>query len=571
MYLKKNIYLSFYTIFMAIAALKAEFRLTILHTNDMHSRIEETDNKTGNCDEGEQCYGGFARVAHVVKRIRKEIPNTLFLNAGDTYQGTPIYSLFKWRPFAELVPMLGIDAMSFGNHEFDDGIDGLVPYLQEIKKHDIPVVTCNINTTQEPSLNNDTSLKPWHMFTVDKVKIAVIGFITPNTKMVSCPGSIQFLDEIEKIKEYAKKAKEEGANLIFAVGHSGFEKDQEIAKEVPLVDVVVGGHSDSFLYTGPQPDIDIPVAEYPKMIKQESGKEVPVVQAYGYTKYLGKLDLVWHDNFTLKSAIGNPILLNSSVCKDKEVEAETVKWTSKLAELLGERKGASRVLLNGTCRLNECNLGNFITDALIHYVVNETKDASKWTDAPIALFNSGAIRSSIDPTDNVTWGHLIAALPFDKQIARLNMKGSTLKKALQRSVQKYHERRKGKGSGEFLQYSGLKVYYVKNATDHLFLSRALVRCKDCAVPKYYTIADNKNYSVVTTLFLSDGGDGYTMFRDEATREQVYEEVDLKIVAKYLEQMSPVYTGLEARIIISKPLPTLNLNTPEKPVTADKKT
>uniref|UniRef100_E2J7A6 Salivary apyrase n=1 Tax=Triatoma matogrossensis TaxID=162370 RepID=E2J7A6_9HEMI len=570
MYLKKNIYLSFYTIFMAIAALKAEFRLTILHTNDMHSRIEETDNKTGNCNEGEQCYGGFARVAHVVKRIRKETRNTLFLNAGDTYQGTPIYSLFKWRPFAKLVPMLGIDAMSFGNHEFDDGIDGLVPYLQEIKKKNIPVVTCNIDTTQEPSLKNETSLEPWHMFTVDNVKIAVIGFITPNTKFVSCPGNIQFLDEIEKINEYAEKAKNEGANLIFVVGHSGFDKDQEIAKKVPLVDVVVGGHSDSFLYSGPPPDIDQPVAEYPKMIEQTSGKKVPVVQAYGYTKYLGKLDLVWDANFTLKSAVGNPILLNSSVCKDKEVEEETLKWTSKLSELLGERKGASRVLLNGTCRLNECSMGNFITDALIHYVVNETKGDKTWTDAPIALFNSGAIRSSIEPTDNVTWGHLIATLPFDKQIARLSMNGSTLLKALRRSVQNYHQRRKGKGSGEFLQYSGLKVYYVKNATGHLFLSRALARCKNCSVPRYYTVAEDKMYSVVTTLFLSDGGDGYTMFRDEAKREQVYEEVDLKIVAKYLEQMSPVYTGLQARIIISNPLPTLNLNNSKEVVSTGKK-
>lgn len=85
--------------------------------------------------------------------------------------------------------------------------------------------------------------------------------------------------------------KSQDVKTIIALGHSGYEKDQEIAKNCPLVDVVVGGHSNTFLYTGIEPDIEKSRGPYPTIVKQASGKEVPVVQAYAYTKYMGKLEL----------------------------------------------------------------------------------------------------------------------------------------------------------------------------------------------------------------------------------------------------------------------------------------
>lgn len=85
--------------------------------------------------------------------------------------------------------------------------------------------------------------------------------------------------------------KKRGVNIIIALGHSGYEVDKEIAENCPLVDVVIGGHSNTFLYNGLQPDVDSIDGPYPTVIKQDSGKEVPVVQAYAYTKYLGELEL----------------------------------------------------------------------------------------------------------------------------------------------------------------------------------------------------------------------------------------------------------------------------------------
>lgn len=91
--------------------------------------------------------------------------------------------------------------------------------------------------------------------------------------------------------EEAENLKKKGVNIIIALGHSGYLVDQEIARDCPLVDVVIGGHSNTFLYTGEQPDAEKIDGPYPTVVKQASGKEVPVVQAYAYTKYLGELKL----------------------------------------------------------------------------------------------------------------------------------------------------------------------------------------------------------------------------------------------------------------------------------------
>lgn len=91
--------------------------------------------------------------------------------------------------------------------------------------------------------------------------------------------------------EEAKALQNKNVNIIIALGHSGYEMDKEIAKNCPLVDIVIGGHSNTFLYNGEQPDIEQIQGPYPTVIEQKSGKKVPVIQAYAYTKYLGELKL----------------------------------------------------------------------------------------------------------------------------------------------------------------------------------------------------------------------------------------------------------------------------------------
>lgn len=103
--------------------------------------------------------------------------------------------------------------------------------------------------------------------------------------------SFSFIFPFKNHSEETEALRKKGVNIIIALGHSGYDVDMDIAKNCPLVDVVIGGHSNTFLYSGQQPDIEKIDGPYPTVIKQASGKEVPVVQAYAYTKYIGELEL----------------------------------------------------------------------------------------------------------------------------------------------------------------------------------------------------------------------------------------------------------------------------------------
>ncbi len=125
---------------------------------------------------------------------------------------------------------------------------------------------------------------------------------------------MKFLPEVEAVQEEAAKLKAQGVNILIALGHSGFEKDKMIAAKVANIDAVVGGHTNTFLYTGNAPSSEQPIGPYPTMVKNEAtGKTVPVVQAYAYTKYLGVLKLQFDGEGELRSVGGSPLLLDSSV------------------------------------------------------------------------------------------------------------------------------------------------------------------------------------------------------------------------------------------------------------------
>lgn len=171
---------------------------------------------------------------------------------------------------------------SLGNHEFDSTPAGLEPFVNSLK---CPIVAANLNFSLEPSLKK---VQKSVILTKSGVQIGVIGYLTPETTKISSPGNTIFYDEVSSIVAESERLHAQGVKIILALGHSGYLMDKKIAKEVPLIDAVIGGHTNTFLWNGPKPDNEEVEDPYPKMITQDSGKQVPVVQAYAYTKYLGK-------------------------------------------------------------------------------------------------------------------------------------------------------------------------------------------------------------------------------------------------------------------------------------------
>ncbi|KAL4083344.1 hypothetical protein QTP88_028671 [Uroleucon formosanum] len=432
----------------AAAAAPGEFRLTILHTNDLHSHYDETcrDGHDGPCSVASG-RGGFARLLGALDAERAlaaadgSPPAVIHLNAGDTFHGTRFYDLFRWQAAADLVGDLGLDAMCLGNHEFEDGPEGLAPFLKSKNISSIPIVVANINTEGEPSLTN---IQPSTVLTIGGHTVGVIGYLTPDTEFTNKVGRVQISDEIQSVKTEVAKLKSAGVEFIIALGHSGLEMDRRVAREVDGVDAVVGGHSHSYLISGSQQDDEIPVGPYP-VIEKRGEQIVPVVQAYALAKYLGKLVLTFNSEKQLVSAVGGPILLDQTVSQDAKM-LEKVKYYKRLLaqQYVMKAVGKTQVFLDGNCKCVETNFADLIADSFIRANLNDllknNVTLSGWTDAAVAIILSSSIKNSINASINqgvIYEDDILQALPYKTALCKVTVTGATLLKSLEHSASMY--------------------------------------------------------------------------------------------------------------------------------------
>ncbi|MBN3301751.1 5NTD nucleotidase, partial [Amia calva] len=490
----------------------AGFELTLLHTNDVHARVEQTSRDSGKCSSGD-CYAGVARRFTKVAELRRSEPNVLLLDAGDQFQGTVWFNYYKGAEAAYFMNKLKYDAMALGNHEFDNGVDGLIdPFLKQVN---CKVLSANIkpDSTLAPKISGH--YLPYAIFNFTSEKVGVVGYTSRETPALSLPGpNLVFEDEIEALQLQVDKLTTLGVNKIIALGHSGFEVDKEIAKKVRGIDVVIGGHTNTFLYTGSPPSSEVPAGSYPFMVNSVDGRQVPVVQAYAFGKYLGYLKVTFDDQGNVLKSTGNPILLNRDIKEDSGVLGDVQKWRTNLANYSAQIVGETLVYLNGTfeeCRFRECNLGNLICDAMIRNNI-KYPDELQWNHVSACILNGGTIRSSIDEhsrNGSISMEDLISVMPFGNTFDLVLLNGSTLRKAFEHSVRRY-----GGNTGEFLQVSGIHVEFDISRPPGSRVTDLQILCTECRVPKYVPVQPGKVYKLVLPSYTADGGDGFSMIKNE---------------------------------------------------------
>ncbi|CAH1989492.1 unnamed protein product [Acanthoscelides obtectus] len=325
--------------------------------------------------------------------------------------------------------------------------------------------------------------------------------------------------------------------------------DQRIAAEVPLVDVVVGGHTNTFLWNGPQPDLEPIDGPYPFVVRQKGGKNVPVVQAYAYTKYLGRLNLTFNDDGDLIKYSGQPELLGSSIHQDEDVLQLLEVYRPEINRVNSLVVGQSKVTLEGgdECRKRECNFGNLIADAMVAYIATVSPDT--WTSAPIAVVNGGSIRTTIMPGKDgaVTRGEILGAMPFGNSIVTLSLSGEDLVKTLEIGARSNGETSRG----EFLQVSGIRVTYDMTKPTLSRVVSVKVRCGKCRIPEYEDVDPTKNYTIVAPSFLAiDGGDSHYILSEHGANKQTADLGDVDLLVWYFERYSPVIPEVQGRIRFS---------------------
>uniref|UniRef100_A0A336LSS0 apyrase n=1 Tax=Culicoides sonorensis TaxID=179676 RepID=A0A336LSS0_CULSO len=520
------------------------FKLTIIHINDFHAHFEEMSPNSAECKTNVKCIGGYARLVYMVKHLQETHENPLYLNAGDNFQGTPWYTMFKWNVTKHFLNLLPADVITLGNHEFDHGIDGLLPFIGSIKSK---LLVGNVDDDSKHFLQaySNDRVHGRTILTIDGRKIGVIGVVIKTVDQLSNTGNITFLDEIMMVKRHARLLSKEDVDIIVVLSHCGIEIDKEIAlKGGPLIDVIVGGHSHTYLYNGKDPNNppDEPADKYPIVIEQDEGHKVLVVQAGCYGKYVGLLKLTFDNNGKVISWDGNPIYLGNHVKKDPEIEEEMKPW-KKAVDKTGNRIiGKSKVLIDHSkCKVMECNAGNFVTDVMVESFQNITGHKK----VVLAIYNAGGVRASIE-AGPIKYNYIISMLPFGNYLELVKIPGKTLREAFEHAVSLPNNGR-DTVFRNLLQVSGINVVYDLKREIGQRVEEILVLA-NMKQNVYKALQDDELYYVVLPTFLYIGGDGYTMFK----RDQQHHEVgpiDIDAVMAYIERKKVLEPSLEARIFL----------------------
>ncbi len=508
----------------------ADFELNILHINDFHSRIEAINKFDSTCSTEEagknECFGGIARMKSAIDTRRNELAgkNILTLDAGDQFQGSLFYTTYKSAPIAEFMNGIGFDAMEIGNHEFDDGPEELAKFIEALK---FPMISGNTLAGLDSPIAD--KFKPYIIKDFGSEKVAVIGVLATDTDETSSPGdSILFAEPIGYLKEAVKEIEAQGVNKIVLLSHVGYTVDQRIAAAVDGIDVIVGGHSHTLLSNTDEKA----AGPYPTLVKNPSGKDVPIVTAYAYSKYLGDLKVVFDDTGAVKSAEGAPILLDASVTPDADYTAKVAELAGPIEELKKKEIGETADAIDGSrevCRVAECTMGNLVADAMV--------DRVKDQGITIAIQNGGGLRASID-AGTVSMGEVLTVLPFQNTLATFQLKGSDIVSALENGLSQIQD-----GGGRFPQVSGLKYSFDKSKEPGKRLVSVEVKEGDAFVP----LDPEKLYGVATNNYMRAGGDGYKIFATGGQNAYDFGPGLETVVADYLAKNAPYKPYTDGRI------------------------
>ena len=266
---------------------RAEIKITILHTNDTHSQIDPLPTNDKYAGKG-----GVARRATLVRKIRSENPNTLLIDAGDVCQGTPYFNFFKGEVEYKAMSMIGYDAGTLGNHEFDNGVASLVSAL---KFANFDIVCANYQVRGTPL---EAIVKPYVVKTVSGIRVGLFGLGISPVSLIDPANfkGVTYLDPITTAREVVNTLRQkEKCALVVCMSHLGYSEhprqgaiiDTTVASQVDGIDFIASGHTHLFM-------------EKPVMQQQPCGKETVIFQVGKSGIYVGRVDFTFRDGKVAK-------------------------------------------------------------------------------------------------------------------------------------------------------------------------------------------------------------------------------------------------------------------------------
>ncbi len=508
-------------------------KLVILTTNDYHGQLDPIITTEG--DSAVEL-GGSARLKQAIDGFREQYPGSvLAVNAGDIFTGKYFLHFNGEATFAAL-SFAGIDVATLGNHEFDRGTCLLARALPHCS---FPTVASNLVLSETSPLRG--KLKDYERIERNGLTIGVFGLMTPDLNRISRAGSSVSVNAdlagcaravIERMRSPAQP------DLIVALTHIGLDADRRLARDVPAIDIICGGHSHDFLGKGEEITVE-----------HAGGGKTLIVQAGARGKYLGVLKLSI-ENGAVKNHTWDPLRLDRSVAKSPAAEAFLAKYRDRLPP-----PRALTILMepldcrSATVRNSEAAAGNLICDIM--------REEFK-TD--IALHNGGGIRGDrIIPAGIISTDDVETMLPFGNTVSIVRLTGKALKMLIEQSAA-----RLPRLSGSFLHVSGL--HYTADMSGRPQIVQLDRRGNPSNIMQFGTRVKNmmfvekdgslqplkpdRVYSIALNSYLAGGGDSYFMLAKATERTDTGIMLH-KAVETWLARQEAVMPTLDGRIKIVK--------------------
>lgn len=505
--------------------------MVLVHTNDIHSHVSPFNLGGIDCTpsdvEANRCFGGFARMYHLIQEMRAKHDNVVLLDAGDQLVGTLYYHFLRTSVTTEFMNKMKYDGMTLGNHEFDEGIRKLVDFIKTLEFN---VTSTNIDMEKAPKELRDV-VKDY--FLLEEYKTAVIGVTTNTTSFISLGArNLNFINPYIRVQQRIDELNALGYERIICLSHNGYVDDMYLAKMTKGIDLIVGGHSHSLLGDkGRIPEYlhNRIEGEYPTYVKGKDGKDVAIVQANYFGSVVGILKLHWDSNNNLIIDSNEPRILDNRVPEDPEYAQVISKYRKDVEARVQSRIGEALGPYDHTfCRKKECSAGNIVADAIY-----------RTYNTDIAFTNSRGVRSSL-PKGDINSGHVMTMLPFSNTIAIFKFSGKEVWDLVERSISDYTEEiENGKPIFRNIestsQWSGLKFIYNSSLPQGERVSEIFLYSRDkrtlTPLPKDETI-----YSVATNEYITSGGDNLMDELKPGEYEKDSSTIDV-VVIKYIESLS----------------------------------
>jgi len=541
------------------------YTLSIAHLNDTHSHLEATPvNLTINGAKTTAYLGGFARLQTLVDEIRADNPNFLLLHAGDAVQGTLYFTLFGGAVEFDFLNRLKVDAMTFGNHEFDRGPSAIPGFLARAK---FPIVSSNIDFSGEPAIAG--RVPRVIVNNLNGERIGIIGLTTVTTPQSTLNvGNTKFLDAIAVARQQVAELEGRGVNKIIALTHLGYEEDVKLAAAVNGIDVIVGGHSHTLLGDPVRLGVIglVPEQTYPTEVKTPNGGRTLVVQAWQWGYVLGNLRVTFDsvgrlrgyasgatipvgDTFTRNGAAISPdspayrevvLALQQTgmariVAEDEATLAALAPYTAQLKAFRAEKVATAAEDLP---RKMNSGPGPLIADSMLAAVPK----------AHIALFNFGGVRKDL-LAGTISVGDVLEMMPFGNTLVIVDLTGDELKKTLEEDVDfllaKYGYRHLA------LPYvAGISFSVTPAADKGSRVGSLAVRGGDGV---YRAIDPAATYRTVVNSFIANGGDGFGVIKSVRGFRNDTGIIDSDAFRDYLKKLVTVHSPKEQRVrVITAP-------------------